>query len=221
MEGVSGLQGVLTDLFGQYMSGDMKYEEYAANVQMIQQGDPDMFQQVQDVNTAQKGKMLDSLQFDTDGYGMDNWSDAGLRNIKSGNLDVPFGIEGNDSFLPIGEEVLGAAGSDGRVFMSGRAVAGNDRPLPEVLRHEGSHSVFNFPDIGRSAEEGLVRQRDNQYSQINNTAQSSIPQMTEVQANQLDYINSNVNNRQINEPLKIKTPVEDDGSMWNQFTSMF
>jgi hypothetical protein len=47
MSEISGLQGVLTDLFGQYTNGVIPYEEYAANVQMIQQKDPEMFQEAQ------------------------------------------------------------------------------------------------------------------------------------------------------------------------------
>ena len=196
MAEISGLQGVLTDLFGQYMNGAMPYKEYAANVQMIQQNDPEMFQQLQDVNTAQKSKMLDTLQFDTDNYSLDNWSTAGLENIKSGNLDVPFGVEGNNSFLPIGRNVMGAHG-DGRVFISGKAIQGAEKPLAEVLRHEGSHSVFNFPEISRDQEEALARQRDLQYAQINNRSSASRPMSAE-QASQLDFINSNVVKRKEN-----------------------
>jgi|TARA_B110000908_G_C10255345_1_gene455009 hypothetical protein len=209
MAEVSGLQGVLTDLFGQYMSGGMPYEEYASNVQMIQRQDPIMFQEVQDYNTTQKGKMLDTLQFDTDNYSMDNWSTAGLDNIKSGNLDVPFGVEGKDSFLPISKGVMGASG-DGRVFISGKAIEGAEKPLAEVLRHEGSHSVFDFPSISRGQEEALARQRDSQYAQINNRP-ASAPPISDLQADQLRFIDSN-----INKPKEKSQP-----GAWETFSGLF
>ena len=219
MAGISGLQSVLTDLFSQYTDGLMPYDEYAANVQMIQQGDPEMFQQVQDVNTAQKGKMLDTLQFDTNGYSMDDWSKAGLENIKSGNLDVPFGTE-ND-FLPLGgsETDVWGAHSGGRVFVSGNAIEQPQMPLSEVLRHEGAHSVFNFPGISQEQEEGLVRQRDNQYATINNTARPNVPPMTELQASQLQFVNDNINNRTQNPSTAVRDV--QPKSAWEQFAGLF
>ena len=161
------LNDFLESNYNRAFRGKGSYDDYAWNLQAAKENDPEVFGQIQDRNTQDINKVLNTLAFEMDQWNRDPISNAGLRDLEY-NVKVPMGfgdrlIDGN---------TLGMYSKrDDKVTIPGWSA--NDLELPTTLRHEGQHKAWQSEGSLRKTSEQLnreeqdTRRMDNLYARAN------------------------------------------------------